>query len=95
MCKTTLNIGWNGFMYDCDFSQQLDLKFTGKAKHINDFDFEEVLNLKIIINNRCYGFIFATGISCSGEIAYFFNRRGCNRTYISAWELSVVALKLY
>lgn len=69
MCKNTISISWDGFMYDCDFNQMLDLKFTGKAKHINDFDFEEILNRKIIINNHCYGCTAGSGSSCGGEIA--------------------------
>lgn len=69
MCKNTISVSWEGFMYDCDFNQQLDLKFIGKAKHINDFDFEELLNRKIIINNHCYGCTAGAGSSCGGEIA--------------------------
>jgi radical SAM/Cys-rich protein len=69
MCKNTISISWDGFMYDCDFNQMLDLKFTGKAKHIDDFDFEEILNRKIIINNHCYGCTAGAGSSCGGEIA--------------------------
>ncbi len=69
MCRNTLSISWDGFMYDCDFNQMLDLKFTGKAKHINDFDFEEIINRNIIINNHCYGCTAGAGSSCGGEIA--------------------------
>lgn len=69
MCKNTLSISWDGYMYDCDFNQMLDLKFTGKAKHINDFDFEEIINRKIIVNNHCYGCTAGAGSSCGGEIA--------------------------
>jgi radical SAM/Cys-rich protein len=69
MCKNTISISWDGFMYDCDFNQMLDLKFTGKAKHIDDFDFEEILNRNIIVNNHCYGCTAGAGSSCGGEIA--------------------------
>lgn len=69
MCKNTISISWDGFMYDCDFNQQLDLKFTGKAKHIDDFDFEEIMSRKIIVNNHCYGCTAGAGSSCGGEIA--------------------------
>ncbi|WP_017257697.1 arsenosugar biosynthesis radical SAM (seleno)protein ArsS [Pedobacter arcticus] len=69
MCKNTISISWEGFMYDCDFNQQLDLKFVGKAKHIDDFDFEEILNREIIVNNHCYGCTAGAGSSCGGEIA--------------------------
>lgn len=69
MCKNTISISWDGFMYDCDFNQMLDLKLTGKAKHINDFDVAEFLNRKIIVNNHCYGCTAGAGSSCGGEIA--------------------------
>lgn len=68
MCKNTLSISWEGYMYDCDFNQMLDLKFTGKSKHIQDFDFEDIMNRKIIINNHCYGCTAGAGSSCGGEI---------------------------
>lgn len=68
MCKNTISISWDGFMYDCDFNQMLDLKLTGNAKHIDDFDFEELLNRKIIVNNHCYGCTAGAGSSCGGEI---------------------------
>ncbi|MRX46986.1 arsenosugar biosynthesis radical SAM (seleno)protein ArsS [Pedobacter puniceum] len=69
MCRNTISISWEGYMYDCDFNQMLDLKFTGKAKHINDFDVDEVLNRNIIVNNHCYGCTAGSGSSCGGEIA--------------------------
>ncbi len=68
MCKNTLSISWDGFMYDCDFNQMLDLKFTGKSKHINDFDFDELINRNILVNNHCYGCTAGAGSSCGGEI---------------------------
>ena len=68
MCKNTISISWDGYLYDCDFNQMLDLKFTGKAKHINDFDLEEIMNRKIITNNHCYGCTAGAGSSCGGEI---------------------------
>ena len=26
MCRSTLSVGWDGYLYDCDFNQMLDLK---------------------------------------------------------------------
>ncbi len=26
MCRNTISIGWDGYLYDCDFNQMLDLK---------------------------------------------------------------------
>src|SRR6185503_955412 len=39
MCRTTLSVGWDGTLYDCDFNQMLDLSVDhGAPRHIRDFD---------------------------------------------------------
>lgn len=68
MCRNTLSISWDGYIYDCDFNQMLDLKFTGNSKHINNFDFDEISSRNIIINNHCYGCTAGAGSSCGGKI---------------------------
>jgi radical SAM/Cys-rich protein len=68
MCRTTLSVGWDGFLYDCDFNQMLDLKVTGKAKHLRDFDFDELSQRSIVINQHCYGCTAGAGSSCGGEV---------------------------
>lgn len=32
MCKTLLSIDWQGYLYDCDFNQMLDMKLTPEAR---------------------------------------------------------------
>jgi radical SAM/Cys-rich protein len=54
MCRTTVSIGWNGYIYDCDFNQMLDLKVEPNAsQHINDFNFESLNKRNIIVNQHC------------------------------------------
>jgi radical SAM/Cys-rich protein len=69
MCRSTLSIGWDGYIFDCDFNQMLELKVKSKAQHIADFDFENLLNREIIVNQHCYGCTAAAGSSCHGEVA--------------------------
>jgi radical SAM/Cys-rich protein len=69
MCRSTLSIGWDGYIFDCDFNQMLELKVKSKAQHIADFDFEDLLNREIIVNQHCYGCTAAAGSSCHGEVA--------------------------
>jgi radical SAM/Cys-rich protein len=69
MCRNTVSIGWDGFLFDCDFNQMLDLKVTPKGKHIADFDLVELQNRTIILNQHCYGCTAGAGSSCGGEIA--------------------------
>jgi hypothetical protein len=69
MCRNTLSIGWDGYLYDCDFNQMLDLKVAAKAKHISEFDYDELSNRSIIVNQHCYGCTAGAGSSCGGEVA--------------------------
>ena len=69
MCRNTLSIGWDGYIYDCDFNQMLDLKVAGASRHINDFDFEALSTRNIVLNQHCYGCTAGAGSSCGGEIA--------------------------
>src|SRR5690606_26437266 len=31
MCRNTLNVGWQGEVYDCDFNQQLEMKLQNTS----------------------------------------------------------------
>ncbi len=69
MCRNTLSVGWDGSLYDCDFNQMLDLKVSSKAKHLRDFDLEDLSKRSIVINQHCYGCTAGAGSSCGGEVA--------------------------
>ena len=69
MCRNTLSIGWDGYLYDCDFNQMLDLKVTGAVKHLKDFDFQKLTKRDIVINQHCYACTAGAGSSCGGEVA--------------------------
>ena len=69
MCRNTLSISWDGYIYDCDFNQMLDLKVANPIQHINDFNAEAINNRNIVINQHCYGCTAGAGSSCGGEIA--------------------------
>ncbi|PKN89048.1 MAG: radical SAM protein [Deltaproteobacteria bacterium HGW-Deltaproteobacteria-1] len=67
MCLTTLSVGWNGSLYDCDFNQMLGLTVNhGAPDNIMDFDIEKLRNREIVINNHCYGCVAGSGSSCQG-----------------------------
>lgn len=70
MCRNTVSVGWDGYLYDCDFNQMLDLKIGDKAPlHISEFDEEMMLSRTIITNQHCFGCTAGSGSSCGGEIA--------------------------
>ena len=69
MCRNTISIGWDGFIYDCDFNQMLDLKVESNApQHITDFDLESLNHREIVLNQHCYGCTAGAGSSCGGVL---------------------------
>lgn len=69
MCRSTISISWDGYLYDCDFNQMLDLKVDGAVKHISQFDTEILTRRDIIINQHCFGCTAGSGSSCGGAVA--------------------------
>lgn len=71
MCRNTLSVGWDGFLYDCDFNQMLDLKVATKqnAQHLNEFDLDALNSRNVIVSQHCYGCTAGAGSSCGGTVA--------------------------
>ncbi|TNF39451.1 MAG: radical SAM/Cys-rich domain protein, partial [Cytophagales bacterium] len=70
MCRNTLSIGWDGYLYDCDFNQMLEMKVEkGASQHIAEWDSASLLQRSIQINNHCFGCTAGAGSSCGGATA--------------------------
>ena len=70
MCKNTLSVSWEGFLYDCDFNQMLEMKVNhGAPTHLKDFNLDLLEGRKILTGQHCYGCTAGAGSSCGGEIA--------------------------
>ena len=68
MCRNTISIGWDGYLYDCDFNQMLEMKVGTKSKHISEFNVDELNNREILIGQHCYGCTAGAGSSCGGAV---------------------------
>ncbi|MCB0518311.1 MAG: arsenosugar biosynthesis radical SAM protein ArsS [Lewinellaceae bacterium] len=70
MCRNTISVSWDGYLYDCDFNQMLDLKVaTAASRHLDDFDLQTLNKRPIVLNQHCYGCTAGAGSSCGGAIA--------------------------
>jgi radical SAM/Cys-rich protein len=69
MCSNTLSISWDGYLFDCDFNQMLELPVNSKSKHISEFNEELLEGRKIVISQHCYGCTAGAGSSCQGSVA--------------------------
>jgi len=68
MCRNTISVGWDGFIYDCDFNQMLELKVDCSSKHIAQFNLQQLANRSIVVNQHCYGCTAGAGSSCGGAV---------------------------
>jgi radical SAM/Cys-rich protein len=71
MCRDTINVDWEGRVYDCDFNQQLGLMHEEKSTPLKvwELDFVDWLNLPILTGSHCYGCTAGQGSSCGGATA--------------------------
>jgi radical SAM/Cys-rich protein len=70
MCRNTISIDWQGFMYDCDFNQMLGLKLKEKVgQHISEFDKKKLEEREVIISQHCFACTAGAGSSCQGATA--------------------------
>ena len=69
MCTNTISVSWDGWLYDCDFNQMLQLKVASKIKHISEYNEELLNNRNIVISQHCYGCTAGAGSSCQGTVA--------------------------
>ena len=69
MCTNTLSVSWDGYLYDCDFNQMLELPVNSKAKHISDYNELLLQGREIVVSQHCYGCTAGAGSSCQGTVA--------------------------
>ncbi len=69
MCRTTLSVGWDGRLFDCDFNQMLELEVDASVpRHLRDFDVGRLASRPIVTKRHCFGCTAGAGSSCGGSI---------------------------
>jgi len=67
MCRTTLSVGWDGRLYDCDFNQMLGLGCApGLPAHIREFDTAALAGRRVVTGQHCFGCTAGAGSGCQG-----------------------------
>lgn len=70
MCRNTISVDWEGYLYDCDFNQMLKIKLQkGTGQHVSDFDVSKINSRNIEVNQHCFGCTAGAGSSCQGTVA--------------------------
>jgi radical SAM/Cys-rich protein len=69
MCRNTISVDWRGEVYDCDFNQQLGMRWkNGTPIFLWDVDPESLENREIMTGGHCFGCTAGAGSSCGGAI---------------------------
>ncbi len=74
MCRNTLNVGWEGDVYDCDFNQQLGMQLRDNeikkdGLKVWDIDPSAFQYLPILTASHCFGCTAGSGSSCGGALS--------------------------
>ncbi|MCR5845745.1 MAG: arsenosugar biosynthesis radical SAM protein ArsS [bacterium] len=67
MCRTQINVDWDGRLYDCECNHVLGLPINGPA-HISDIAVEPLERRRIVTSPICYSCAAGSGSSCGGSL---------------------------
>jgi len=84
MCRSIISVDWQGFVYDCDFNQMLNMPMTYRgvtvshaskviSSDVNRLHLSDLMDLglegnSIEVADHCYGCTAGQGSSCSGAL---------------------------
>jgi len=80
MCKSLISIDWEGYVYDCDFNQMLEMPLeyhstqlstiaSDKTRtHLRDLLDDDMRGKPIVTGEHCYGCTAGQGSSCGGAL---------------------------
>jgi radical SAM/Cys-rich protein len=67
MCRSLVSVDWRGFLYDCDFNQQLGIELPGRL-HLRDLLQKDINGTPIRVADHCFGCTAGQGSSCGGAL---------------------------
>jgi radical SAM/Cys-rich protein len=72
MCRSMVSVDWQGYLYDCDFNQMLDLSMyskDGRRLHLSDLLNSDLTGSAIAVRDHCYACTAGQGSSCAGALS--------------------------
>lgn len=71
MCRSLISVDWQGYVYDCDFNQQLGLSIHDTTKprlHLSEVTASLLEDRPIRVADHCFGCTAGQGSSCGGAL---------------------------
>jgi radical SAM/Cys-rich protein len=74
MCRSTISVDWQGYLYDCDFNQMLGLPMPGlpvpgPRRHLRELLEHDPADGPIAVADHCFGCTAGAGSSCGGALS--------------------------
>ncbi|WP_010485474.1 arsenosugar biosynthesis radical SAM (seleno)protein ArsS [Pseudomonas sp. S9] len=75
MCRSLISVDWQGYLYDCDFNQMLDLPLelqshviSRQRPHLSDLLNATLAGNPIVTRDHCFACTAGQGSSCGGAL---------------------------
>lgn len=68
MCRTQVEVAWDGRLFDCDFNLALGLPVASSSDRIDRIDAAALVGRRIVTGNHCFGCTAGAGSSCRGAL---------------------------
>ena len=76
MCRDTVSVDWQGYLYDCDFNQMLEMPLAAKGDliarngrpHLRELLNEDLSGEPVAVAEHCFGCSAGQGSSCGGAL---------------------------
>ncbi len=71
MCRSLISVDWQGYVFDCDFNQMLDMPLIASDRprtHLRDLMQKSLEGMPIAVADHCYGCTAGQGSSCGGAL---------------------------
>lgn len=69
MCRTHINVDWQGNVFDCDFNGQVEMHPFTKPKKIWNLKVRDWVQKEIRVDDHCFTCTAGCGSSCGGSIS--------------------------
>lgn len=63
MCRSLISVGWDGFLYDCDFNQAYNLPMGGVRRHLSELREMPGAGEVIAMSDHCYACTAGAGFT--------------------------------
>jgi radical SAM/Cys-rich protein len=63
MCRSLVSVAWDGYLFDCDFNQALDLPMGGIRRHVTDLAQLPEAGSLIAVSDHCYACTAGAGFT--------------------------------